>query len=300
MQRSLKEFISRVSSIYLERGPNRIGRVYKKAMYRQYTNASYTLQAPRPEWLGYLGPVIMAEVDEVIVVHLRNMASRNYSIHPHGVFYKKENEGALYPDGTSGRMKLDDSVPPGGNYTYRWEVRPEFGPTQDDANCLTWAYHSHVSAPNDIAAGLVGGLLTCKQEVYFGRTAGRIGGQYLKAVFKAYTDSTFTSRKPWDKHMGIIGKCVCDKTRYKKVVYREFTDETFNTPRTHSPQLGIMGPLIKAEVGEQVLIMFKNKASRPYSIHAHGIQKSSRYPRLNPVQPGEQQKKTGLEQHLKL
>jgi hypothetical protein len=67
--------------------------MYKKAMFRQYTDASYTLQAQRPEWLGYLGPVIMAEVDEVIVVHLRNMASRNYSIHPHGVFYTKENEG---------------------------------------------------------------------------------------------------------------------------------------------------------------------------------------------------------------
>ena len=60
-------------------------------------------------------------------------------------------------------MKLDDSVPPGRDYTYRWEVRPEFGPTLNDANCLTWAYHSHVAAPKDIASGLVGGLLTCKR-----------------------------------------------------------------------------------------------------------------------------------------
>ncbi|NXG72611.1 HPHL1 protein, partial [Baryphthengus martii] len=32
------------------------------------------------------------------------------------------------------------------------------------------------------------------------------------------------------------------------------------------------GPLLHAEVGESVLIVFKNKASRPYSITAHGIE----------------------------
>lgn len=72
-------------------------------------------------------------------------------------------QGALYPDGTSHRLKMDDSVPPGGSYTYRWEVKPEFAPTDDDANCLTWIYHSHTDAPRDIASGLIGALLTCKK-----------------------------------------------------------------------------------------------------------------------------------------
>lgn len=72
-------------------------------------------------------------------------------------------QGALYPDGTSHRLKMDDSVPPGGSYTYRWEVKPEFAPTDDDANCLTWVYHSHLDAPRDIASGLIGALLTCKK-----------------------------------------------------------------------------------------------------------------------------------------
>ncbi|XP_040006415.1 ferroxidase HEPHL1 isoform X2 [Xiphias gladius] len=132
-------------------------------MFRQYTDATYSVQAPRPEWLGFLGPILRAEVDDVIVVHLKNFGSRNYSVHPHGVFYEKNAEGALYPDGTSNWLKKDDSVPPGGSYTYRWEVRPEFAPTDDDANCLTWIYHSHVHAPKDIASGLIGALLTCKK-----------------------------------------------------------------------------------------------------------------------------------------
>ncbi|KAK5917932.1 hypothetical protein CgunFtcFv8_002742 [Champsocephalus gunnari] len=153
------------ASGFLKRGPHRIGSVYKKAMFRQYTDATYSVLAPRPAWLGFLGPILRAEVDEVIVVHLNNFATRSYTMHPHGVFYEKNSEGALYPDGTSNKLKEDDSVPPGGRYTYRWEVRPEFAPTDDDANCLTWVYHSHFDAPRDIASGLIGALLTCKKGI---------------------------------------------------------------------------------------------------------------------------------------
>lgn len=151
------------ASIFLQRGPHRIGSIYKKAVFREYTDASYSRLSPRPDWLGFLGPILRAEVDETIVVHLKNFATRNYSMHPHGVFYEKDTEGALYPDGTSSNLKKDDCVPPGGSYTYRWEVKPEFGPTDDDANCLTWVYHSHIDAPRDISSGLIGALLTCKK-----------------------------------------------------------------------------------------------------------------------------------------
>lgn len=71
--------------------------------------------------------------------------------------------GALYPDKTSNALKEDDSVPPGGSYTYRWVVQPRFAPTNDDANCLTWVYHSHIDTPKDVASGLIGPLITCKK-----------------------------------------------------------------------------------------------------------------------------------------
>lgn len=152
-------------SVFLEKGPHRIGRVYKKAMYRQYTDATYTIEAPRPPWLGFLGPILKGEVGDVLMVHLKNFASRNYSIHPHGVFYEKNSEGALYPDGTSGRLKQDDGVSPGGNHTYRWEVRPDYAPTVGDANCLTWVYHSHLEAPREVSSGLIGAMFTCKKGI---------------------------------------------------------------------------------------------------------------------------------------
>ncbi|KAI1893976.1 hypothetical protein AGOR_G00129200 [Albula goreensis] len=151
------------ASVFLKRDRHRIGSVYKKALYRQFTDGSYKQEILKPDWLGFLGPVLRAEVDDVIVVHLKNFASRTYSLHPHGVFYEKDSEGALYPDRTSGRLKHDDMVPPGGNHTYTWIVKPEFAPTDGDPNCLTWAYHSHGDAPRDIYSGLIGALLTCKK-----------------------------------------------------------------------------------------------------------------------------------------
>uniref|UniRef100_H3ADM4 ferroxidase n=1 Tax=Latimeria chalumnae TaxID=7897 RepID=H3ADM4_LATCH len=61
---------------------------------------------------------------------------------------------------------------------------------------------------------------------------------------------------------------------YKKVIYREYTDGGFTEHKPRSPQeehLGILGPLIRAEIGDSILIVFKNKATRPYSVHAHGV-----------------------------
>ncbi|XP_066533943.1 ferroxidase HEPHL1-like [Hoplias malabaricus] len=151
------------ASVFLVPGPQRIGPVYIKAVYRQYTDDTYTQEIPKAAWQGFLGPFIRAEVGDTIQIHLKNFASRNYSIHPHGVIYNKNSEGALYPDGIPYAQKKDDGVPPGETYTYTWTVSPEHAPTNDDDNCLTWAYHSHVYAPKDIYSGLIGALLTCKK-----------------------------------------------------------------------------------------------------------------------------------------
>uniref|UniRef100_A0A8C1UVU4 ferroxidase n=1 Tax=Cyprinus carpio TaxID=7962 RepID=A0A8C1UVU4_CYPCA len=156
-------FINIHASDFLTKGPTRIGSVYKKALYRQYTDDSYSTEIPKPAWLGFLGPIIRAEVGDVIEVHMKNFASIPYSLHPHGVFYEKNSEGALYPDGTTGSKKSDDAVDPGKSYTYTWQVKPEYAPTEADANCLTWIYHSHGDAPKDISSGLIGALLTCKK-----------------------------------------------------------------------------------------------------------------------------------------
>ncbi|KAK7486236.1 hypothetical protein BaRGS_00022559, partial [Batillaria attramentaria] len=149
---------------FLESGPDRIGRRYKKAMYREYTDDTFTTPKSRDDqpWLGFLGPIIAGERDDVILITFKNLASRSYSMHPHGVQYAKDSEGALYQDGTSGANKADDQVPPGQQHVYMWNVTSDAAPTDDDADCLTWVYHSHVNTVRDTNSGLIGILLTCK------------------------------------------------------------------------------------------------------------------------------------------
>lgn len=43
-----------------------------------------------------------AAVGDTIVVHFLNRLPEPVSVHPHGVFYNKSSEGALYADDTFG------------------------------------------------------------------------------------------------------------------------------------------------------------------------------------------------------
>jgi len=89
----LSSEFNRKASVFLQPGKDRIGGTYKKSVYKQYTDSTYTTEIPKPAWLGFLGPIIRAEVGDTIKVHLKNFASRPYTIHPHGVFYEKGSEG---------------------------------------------------------------------------------------------------------------------------------------------------------------------------------------------------------------
>ena len=149
-------------NVFVERGPQRIGSAYRKTLYREYTDASFGRLKPRPaEWqhLGALGPVIRAEVGDTIKVVFRNNASRPYSVHPHGVFYGKEGEGAPYNDGTAGAAKHDDAVPPGDTHVYTWQVPQRAGPGAHDGSSVMWMYHSHTDEVRDTNSGLMGPMI---------------------------------------------------------------------------------------------------------------------------------------------
>ncbi|XP_039096959.1 ceruloplasmin isoform X2 [Hyaena hyaena] len=152
------------SDIYLQNGPHRIGSLYKKALYVQYTDQTFSTIIEKPVWLGILGPIIKAETGDKVHVHLKNFASRPYTFHPHGVTYHKENEGAIYPDNTTGFQKADDKVHPGDEYIYVLNATQEQSPGEEDSNCVTRIYHSHIDAPKDITSGLIGPLIFCKKD----------------------------------------------------------------------------------------------------------------------------------------
>jgi hephaestin len=145
-----------------ERVPKPVSTKYLKTLYREYTDNTFKTLKPRsPEWehVGFLGPVIHAEVGDTIKVVFRNNGDHPYSMHPHGVFYNKDSEGAPYQDGTSGKDKGDDGVPPGGTHTYTWEARQRSGPGPMDPSSVMWMYHSHVNEVKDPNTGLMGAMI---------------------------------------------------------------------------------------------------------------------------------------------
>ncbi|XP_029463058.1 coagulation factor VIII [Rhinatrema bivittatum] len=135
---------------------------YKKAIYVEYTDASFKQVKPGPAWMGILGPTIRAETYDTVVVHFKNLASRPFSLHAVGVSYWKGSEGAGYNDKTSPSEKEDDAVAPGKNHTYIWEILENQGPLTADSPCLTYSYFSHTDTVRDINTGLIGALLICK------------------------------------------------------------------------------------------------------------------------------------------
>jgi FtsP/CotA-like multicopper oxidase with cupredoxin domain len=155
-----------VEKTFMEPGKHAPGRKEMKALYREYTDSSFTRLKPRtPEWehLGFLGPLIRGEVGDTINVVFRNNARFKASLHPHGVFYNKDSEGALYNDGTTGADKSDDGVPQGETHTYVWQVSERAGPAEHDGSSVLWMYHSHIDEIRDVASGLVGPMIVTRR-----------------------------------------------------------------------------------------------------------------------------------------
>jgi len=83
-------------------------------------------------------------------------------------------------------------------------------------------------------------------------------GQPFEGTSVAYT-------QPGPTHIGHI---------YRKAIYREYTDGTFATRKPRAQQddyLGLLGPILRAEVGDTVKVVFKNNASRPYGIRTPDV-----------------------------
>ena len=58
-----------------------LGTKYDKALYRGYTDSTFTTLTEQPDWLGYQGPILRAEVNDMIEVSLFTTCSmRKYMI----------------------------------------------------------------------------------------------------------------------------------------------------------------------------------------------------------------------------
>uniref|UniRef100_A0A8C6J437 ferroxidase n=1 Tax=Melopsittacus undulatus TaxID=13146 RepID=A0A8C6J437_MELUD len=179
---------------HLDNFSNLIGKKYKKAIFRQYTDASFTkrLENPRPKETGILGPVIRAQLHDNVKVVFKNKASRPYSIYFHGVTLSKNAEGANYPLDPTSNDTQRRGIEPGNTYTYEWKIAKTDQPTAQDAQCITRLYHSAVDIEKDIASGLIGPLLICKSEALNQKGVQKKADGEQQAMF-----AVFNENKSW-------------------------------------------------------------------------------------------------------
>jgi manganese oxidase len=142
---------------------------YRKAVYHEYTDNTFTTLKPRPpEWehLGILGPLIRAEVGDVVKVVFKNNLGLVCTMHPHGLAYDKESEGAYYSDAAGAPPNLTrkgDAVHKGEVFTYTWTVPETAGPGPGDPSSILWMYHSHFVESRDMNSGLLGPIIVSKR-----------------------------------------------------------------------------------------------------------------------------------------
>ncbi|XP_038613808.1 coagulation factor V-like [Tachyglossus aculeatus] len=181
-------------SRHLDNFSNQIGKIYKKVVYKEYQDASFTKRREASKLLetGILGPIIRAQVRDTIKVVFKNLASRPYSIYPHGVSLSKREEGASYPGDTSGNSTLSRAVQPGEIYTYQWNILESDEPSEKDVQCITRPYYSAVDVTRDIASGLIGLLLICK-----GRSLDKRGMQMKADIEQQVVFAVFDENNSW-------------------------------------------------------------------------------------------------------
>jgi FtsP/CotA-like multicopper oxidase with cupredoxin domain len=151
---------------YTESGAHQIGRINKKAIYREYTDGTFTkvkARSPEDAYLGILGPIFHGEVGDTFKIVFRNKATHPFSMHPHGVLYEKDSEGADYNDNTSAKEKEDGCVAPGATHSYTWQIPERAGPGPNDPSSIFWLYHSHCDEIRDVASGLLGGFVVTRR-----------------------------------------------------------------------------------------------------------------------------------------
>jgi FtsP/CotA-like multicopper oxidase with cupredoxin domain len=122
-------------------------RKFRALVYQLYSDGFASAIGPA----SMPGPTLEAEVGDTIVVHFRNADEhfgQAHTVHPHGVRYNPEYDGAYL-----GRFtRAGGFIAPGEEFTYTWEATPD--------SVGVWPYHDH--GPNhtlNMMRGLFGAVV---------------------------------------------------------------------------------------------------------------------------------------------
>jgi manganese oxidase len=115
------------------------------------------------------------------------------------------------------------------------------------------------------------------------------GGNLAGEMYAEHA-AVFLENVPYEPDSGMEPREARIGPRYLKALYREYTDETFTMLAPVGADwshLGTLGPLIRAEVGDTIEVVFRNQARFPYSMHPHGVRYDVASEGISPVAPGE-------------
>lgn len=73
-----------------------------------------------------------------------------------------------------------------------------------------------------------------------------------------------------DAAMGMVVPTYA-KTAVPMVRYVQYTDGTYTTKKNPPSHMGLLGPVIRAVVGDTIVVHFLNKSNIPCSMHPHGV-----------------------------
>ncbi|XP_039573367.1 coagulation factor VIII isoform X5 [Passer montanus] len=152
---------------------------YRKVVFREYLDDSFTQPVQRrelDEHLGILGPYIRAEVQDVIMVTFKNLASRPFSFHSTLTAYE-------------GTTQQGEVVQPGGQQKYSWKVLPQMAPTTQEFDCKAWAYFSNVDLEKDLHSGLIGPLIICNHGVLSYASRRQLAVQEFSLLFTIFDET---------------------------------------------------------------------------------------------------------------
>uniref|UniRef100_A0A8D2D841 Coagulation factor VIII n=1 Tax=Sciurus vulgaris TaxID=55149 RepID=A0A8D2D841_SCIVU len=177
-------------SQYLNNGPQRIGRKYKKVRFVAYTDETFKTRETIQYESGILGPLLYGEVGDTLLIIFKNQASRPYNIYPHGITDVSPLYSGRLPKGV--KHLKDLPILPGDIFKYKWTVTVEDGPTKSDPRCLTRYYSSVINLERDLASGLIGPLLICYKE-----SVDQRGNQMMSDKRNVILFSVFDENRSW-------------------------------------------------------------------------------------------------------
>jgi len=189
-----------------------------KLCYVQYTDDTIEQKSKLDPGLGILGTVLRAVVGEFIEVTFFNRTTQPLSMHPRGVRYDKDSEGAYYLP----KPGLGAAVGTNATFTYVWQLNEKSGPSSSEPSSKAWLYHSHMSGDGEANLGLIGFIIvTDPQRARFDGTPADVDRE-LATLFMIFDESGLVglNKEALERGKGPGGQHIRSKAQMDELIER--------------------------------------------------------------------------------